>query len=99
VERSGWVLACLAALAVAAGAYCRLSVEEWRWLILAVGLVLVAEMFNSAIEQLGDAISAEPHANLRFAKDMAGAAVLAAVVVALLIGATVFGPCLRGLFG
>lgn len=60
----------------------------WAVCILAIGLVLVAELLNSALEALADRLHPEQHPQIRIAKDLAAAAVLvaagAAVVIALM---------------
>ncbi len=56
-------------------------------IVLAVGLVLVAELVNSALETLADRLHPERHPEIRVAKDMAAAAVLVASIVALAIAA------------
>ena len=60
-------------------------------IVLAIGLVLVTEMLNSAIEKLVDLVSPERNINAGIIKDMAAGAVLAAAIVASVIGAIVFG--------
>jgi len=46
---------------LAASVYFRLSPDEWRWIILAIALVWLAEALNTAIERLADAITIEPN--------------------------------------
>ena len=58
--------------------------------------MLIAEAFNTAVERLGDAITSDPHPYLRFAKDIAGGAVLVAAITAILIGVTIFLPHVAG---
>jgi undecaprenol kinase len=58
----------------------------WALLGLASGLVLVAELLNSALETLADHLHPEQHPEVGAAKDMAAAAVLVASAVALLVG-------------
>jgi len=53
---------------------------------LAAGLVLVAEVFNAALEALADRLHPEIHPEIRVVKDMAAAAVLLASVVAVVVG-------------
>jgi diacylglycerol kinase (ATP) len=96
VERNGWLLACAAVVVVAASAFVGLSAEEWRWVVLAIALVLLAEAFNTAVERLGDAITIEPHPLIEFAKNIAAGAVLVAAVTAILIGLSIFLPRLIG---
>jgi diacylglycerol kinase len=69
-------------------------------LLLAIGLVLVAEALNTAVEAVVDLVTPDYHPLARIAKDAAAAGVLAAAVVAALIGLIVLGPRLFArLFG
>jgi diacylglycerol kinase (ATP) len=70
----------------------RLSSDDWRWIILAVALVWLAEALNTAIERLADAVTLEPNENIGYAKDVAAGAVLAASIVSAVIGLTIFVP-------
>ena len=82
----------MAAAVVAAGAFFGVSAEEWCLLVFAIGLVLMAEIFNTAIESLARAPGRRRHPRLRDALDMASAAVLLAAITAAVIGMIVFGP-------
>lgn len=57
------------------------------WVIgaLAVGFVLMAELFNTALEILADHLHPEQHPEIRAVKDIAAGAVLVASVLALLV--------------
>lgn len=68
-------------------------------LLLVMGLVLVAEVFNSAIERMVDLSSPEPHELAGNAKDLAAAAVLLASLTAVAVGAVVLGPPLLAKLG
>lgn len=83
------------ALAVLLG----VSLNEWRWLFLAVALVWIAEAFNTSLERLGDAVTSENDPNVGHAKDVAATAVMLASLVSALIGLTVFGPHLVAWLG
>ena len=61
-------------------------------LILAIGFVWVAELFNTAIEKAMDFISTEQHPSIKFIKDLSAAAVLVAACVAIAVGCFVFIP-------
>jgi diacylglycerol kinase (ATP) len=82
---------------LAASIYFRLSSDEWRWVILAIALVWLAEALNTAIERLADAVSLEPNENIGYAKDVAAGAVLAAAIFSVVIGLTIFVPRLMPL--
>ena len=60
--------------------------------MLAIALVWVAEAFNTAIEQLGDAITIEREPRIGFAKDIAAGAVLVTAIAAAAIGALTLAP-------
>jgi len=58
----------------------------WALLALATGLVLVAELFNSALETLLDRLHPDRHPEIGAAKDIASGAVLVASAIAVLTG-------------
>jgi len=60
--------------------------------VLAAGLVLTAELFNSAIEALVDLASPERQELAAAAKDMAAGGVLVAALCAFLVGLAILGP-------
>lgn len=91
-EHNGWIHAGATVLVIAASIYFKLSADEWRWIILAIALVWLAETLNTAIERLADAITLEPNENIGHAKDIAAGAVLAAAAIAVVIGSTIFLP-------
>lgn len=61
-------------------------------LVFAIGLVWIAEMFNTCIERVMDFVSEQKHPEIKFIKDLAAGAVLTASITALIIGAVVFIP-------
>jgi diacylglycerol kinase (ATP) len=63
--------------------------RELMVLLFTVTLVLVAEMFNSAIEATVDLVQPEFHPLAKFAKDISAGAVLITTVLALVIGALI----------
>lgn len=82
----------LSILVIAAGILLHISAMKWIALFFAVGFVISAEAFNSAIENLSDFVSPEKHGQIKKVKDLAAAGVLIAAVTALLIGLVVFLP-------
>ena len=77
---------------VIVAAILRVSPVEWCLLSGAIGFVLAAEVFNTAIESLARAHDVGRHPRIRDALDMASAAVLVAAVTAAAIGAIVLLP-------
>ena len=88
-----------AAAVVVAAAVLAVSLVEWCLLLLCITVVLVAEMFNSALESLAKAITdrADPHVGR--ALNIGSAAVLIAAIGASLVGTIIFGNRLRELSG
>lgn len=78
----------LAAVLVPAAAWVGESTIERLLLILVVGLVLIVELLNSAIEKAVDHVGTEYHALAKQAKDMGSAAVLISMLLCGLIWAT-----------
>jgi len=76
-------------LAVTAGALLHLPAAAWAVLVLAIGMVLFAELLNTAVEAVVDLVSPEDHPLAKQAKDVAAAAVLIAALTALAAGASV----------
>jgi diacylglycerol kinase len=85
-----------AVLVCAAGVYVGLGRAEWLWVSVAIALVWSAEAFNTALEQLADALHPARDPGIGRAKDVAAAAVLIAALGAAVIGLLVFVPHLVG---
>jgi diacylglycerol kinase (ATP) len=79
-------------MAVCAGYALHISNTEWLWIILCIGMVLVAELFNTAIEFLTDLVSPEYNKKAGLVKDMSAGAVLITAITALIIGLNIFLP-------
>lgn len=97
--RNAWIHFAILALAILAGIYFHISVTEWLFVVLAAGLVLVAEAFNTAIEIDIDLTSPEYHPFARDTKDVAAGAVLIASVTAALTGVIIFAPYMLRFIG
>ena len=80
----------VAAGVIAAAAYLRCTLVEWSILLLCVGGVLTAEMFNSALEHFAKVIDKEHNPDLGEALDTASAAVLFASLGAAVVGGIIF---------
>jgi undecaprenol kinase len=74
---------------LAAGLVLRLAPLGWGIVALAVGLVVAAELFNSALEAAVDLASPQDHPLAKRAKDVAAAGVLVAALAAAAAGVAV----------
>lgn len=79
-------------MVITAGLYFKLSTTEWLAIIIVIGLVLLTELLNTAIENIADFISPERHEKIKMIKDIAAAAVLISAIVALVVGLLIFVP-------
>lgn len=87
------VMHLLAAFAVLlAGFYFKIDYKEWIAVVFAIGLVVVAEMLNTAIEKLTDMVTPEINPKAKVVKDLAAGAVLVASIAAAVVGLIVFLP-------
>jgi diacylglycerol kinase len=82
------LFAAAAAAAACIALDCRLV--EWCVILLCIGFVLTAELFNSAIETLFNGLDAETRSRWNGSLDIAAGAVLMASLFAALVGAIVF---------
>jgi diacylglycerol kinase len=72
-----------------------LNVYEWVAIIFSSGLVITAEIINTAIENIADFISPEKNEKIKVIKDLSAAAVLISALTALCIGLIVFIPKIK----
>lgn len=70
----------------------RLNVHEWLWISTAIGLVVVAELFNTALEVLVDLVSPGYNQKAGAIKDLASAAVLLTAILSAIIGLLILVP-------
>jgi undecaprenol kinase len=74
------------------GFYFEIKTIEWLFLLLCIGLVLFAELLNTAIESAIDLCSPETHPLAKIAKDTAAASVLVLAIMAVFVGLIIFIP-------
>ena len=77
---------------VVLGLVLKLSVIELSICLILIGLVLMAEFFNTALENMVDMITLEKNPYAKKAKDISAAGVLVFAIVSGLIGILIFVP-------
>lgn len=87
----------LAAGAAGLGLFYEISRFEWLVLVLTVSGVLAAEMLNTAVEIVTDALKVHKRTEaddfyIMAAKDVAAGAVLFSAIAAVIVGLVIFGP-------
>lgn len=85
-------------LVVCFGFLFSISVLEWLVLLVLFALVLLAEAFNTGLENTLDCVSVEHREDIRDAKDASAGAVLITVFFAFVIGLIIFLPKIKFLF-
>jgi len=91
-QHNAWLHAVASAIVIAAGLGLRITAGDWRWLIVAMAMVWVAETFNTAVEYVCDVVSPGYSEAVRHAKDIAAGAVLLCAFAAVLIGVSTLWP-------
>lgn len=84
---------------IGVGIWLELSLDQWAVIALTSGLVLQAELFNTALEAVVDHVSPEFHALAKIAKDCAAGAVFLSAAIAIAVGLFVLGPRLLARLG
>jgi len=91
-EHSIMVQLAIAILVSLLGWWLDITKTEWIFQILAIGLVLVAESLNTAIEKLCDFVQPEYDKRIGFIKDVSAGAVSFAAIAAIIIGLIIYLP-------
>ncbi|MCZ4245807.1 diacylglycerol kinase family protein [Pedobacter punctiformis] len=91
-EHNGRIHLVAAVVAIALSFYLHLSTFEWIAILSVIAAVLIAEILNTSVEKLADLVSTDIHPKIKIVKDLAAAAVLIAVILALAVGCFIFIP-------
>lgn len=91
-ERNMKIHVTILCLVVLGGILCEINFMEWLICLILFGLVLSAELINTAIETTIDLCMPNLHPKAKLAKDTAAGAVLVLAMVAALIGLLIFIP-------
>ncbi|MCR9065112.1 MAG: diacylglycerol kinase family protein [Cytophagales bacterium] len=81
-----------AVLVILFGFLFKVSAIEWVLLFLQIGLVFMAEAFNTSIEKLADHLHPERHNAIGKVKDVAAAGVLLTALLAVVVACIIFIP-------
>lgn len=88
----------IALFATILGICFKISNMEWMVQFLAIGLVLVAEALNTAIEEVADFIHPDFHTKIGAIKDIAAGAPALASIISLIIAGFIYIPKIVLLF-
>ena len=96
-EHNARVHLALTLIVILLGILFNINSKEWALIVLAIGIVFIAELLNTAIEKLADFVEPKWNEAISDIKDYSAAAVLTAAIVAITLGAIVFLPRLINL--
>lgn len=97
-EDSIKVQCCVGLLVVLLGFVFNISITEWMIQLSLIGLVLVAESLNTAIEKVANFIHPDFHKKIGTIKDVAAGAAGFAAIFAVIIGSLIYIPKIYHLF-
>ena len=75
----------LGIMAIIGGLIIHLDYYEWLAFIVCIVLVIMCEVFNTAVERIGDYLNIEKDERIKVIKDLSSAAVLISCIGALII--------------
>jgi len=87
-----WLHAVITLTVIVVSFWVGLSRTDWVLILLATGLVWVAEFLNTALEAVVDLASPRQHKLAKAAKDVSAGAVVVAALIAVLVGVLLLGP-------
>lgn len=93
-QRNLRIQAVVAIAVIVAAALLHFDALRLAVLVLTIGAVLAAELFNTALEHTVDCAAPQENEHARRAKHAGAAAVLAASLAAIAVGALLFGTAL-----
>lgn len=91
-QPNAWLHAVITLAVIAVSFWVGLSRTDWVFILLATGLVWVAEFLNTALEAVVDLASPRQHKLAKAAKDVSAGAVVVAAFIAVLVGILLLGP-------
>lgn len=98
-EQNTWIHSAIALVTILGGVIFKISQMEWVAVVLSIGIVLAAEAFNTAIEEIANFIQPDQDQRIKIIKDLAAGGVLLTAISALTIGLIIFLPKFIDLFG
>lgn len=91
-EHNARVHLVLTLVVILLGVLLKINSIEWSLIVMAIGMVFIAELLNTAVEKLADFVEPNTNKTIGEIKDYGAAAVLTAALVAIVLGSIVFIP-------
>ncbi len=94
-QRNAWIHAIATVGVISLGLWLQIGLRDWAILILAIFVVWLAEIINTALEAITDLASPQVHPLARVGKDVGAGAVLLASITAFVLGLLVLLPAMK----
>lgn len=91
-EHNARIHFCALGFVIGFGIFFQLELNEWIAITIVSGLVILSELFNTAIERFADFVEPEWNAKIGLIKDYCAGAVLLSAIIALIVGGLIFIP-------
>src|SRR3989339_502112 len=88
----------VALVVIVLGGILKINRLEWCLLIFIIGLVILMEVANSAVERITDVLKPRINNYVKEIKDIMAAAVMLSSLMAIVIGLIIFFPYIRPFF-
>jgi diacylglycerol kinase len=96
-EHNAWIHLAMSIVAIALGFYFEISNNEWVTIIICIGLVTSAEIFNTAIEHIANFIQPNRDEKIKHIKDLGAAGVFITALTAFIVGLIIYLPKIMAL--
>jgi len=83
---------CVGIIVIIAGFFYKIPRTDWLAIVICIVSVLIAEIFNTCIENVLDMLTTEYNPRVKKVKDMAAAAVLLVTILSVAVGILIFIP-------
>lgn len=91
-QHNGWIQGTIGLTSILLGLVLNINLIEWTLLMIVIGMVITAEILNTAIELLTDIVSPEFDEKAGRVKDIAAGAVLFSSLISVAAGIMIFVP-------
>ena len=75
----------MAVMAVIGGIIIKLDTHEWLSFVICISMVIMAEIFNTSVERIGDYLNIKDDKRIKDIKDLSSSAVLVAAMGSLIV--------------
>ncbi len=93
-QKNAWIHTVATVSVILMAFWLEIPAAQFAILILAIGIVWMAEFINTSLEAVVDLASPQKHPLAKVGKDVGAAAVLIAALSSMIIGFIILGPAL-----